>query len=392
MSRFLKSMIVLLAIAAMVTPVMAEDRLSLGGEMRVRGWHIDAGSIDDGEGGSYDYTDSRFDQRLRIGGKLSIAEGVSVTFRFDETESTWGAQPGFGSGRLVTGSNNPMQWDRAHLDFVTNGVAVRAGQQYIALGQSGFDAQDNGFKVSSGMFTGFFMLSDNNGSTVDTADDYYYGAEVTHKTDSYKGSVFAAGQTADGGQNVYMFGAHYAGNLDAVKLVAELDYFTGDASDTTDAFGTQLFVDASMAASEALTVGAQLFYALGDDEDTQFVILGNDFGGWDPLFAVGSNLDNEQIGAGRPFDLFDENAGIIAGRLYASVKASDAATFGASFTYATPEEDANVDADSAMALALGMKYAIMSNTSLGVQVEYIDIDESGVDSILQSGVGLFVNF
>ena len=378
MSKFLKSMIVLLAIVAMATPVMAEDMLSLGGQMRVRGWHIDDGSVN---------TDSRFDQRLRIGGKFSIADGVSVTFRTDTTEATWGANAGFGSGRLA--GSNGTQWDRAHMDIVFDGFSLRAGQQYVGFGQSGaFNAQDNGFKVVAGPVTAFFMV-DNSSAT--ESDDYFYGVNFAQKNDNYKANIFVAGQKASA-VDVYLFGADLAYNLDAVKLVAELNFFTGDASATADAFGTQLFVDASMAASEAMTVGGQLYYALGDTDDVQYVVLGNDFGGWDPLFALGTGLDNEQIGAGRPFDLFGANSGVIAGRLYTSVKASDAATFGASITYATPEEDANVAADSALALAAGMKYALMANTSLGVQVEYIDVDEAGADEVLQAGFGLFVNF
>ena len=100
MSKFLKIMIVLLTIAAVAAPVMAEDRLSLNGEMRVRGWYIDDGG---------DSTDSFMDQRLRIGGKLSVAEGVSITFRFDETEATWGnGGSEFGAGRMP---QDGMQWD-----------------------------------------------------------------------------------------------------------------------------------------------------------------------------------------------------------------------------------------------------------------------------------------
>ena len=39
--KLLKVAVAALVMAAMVTPVIAEDRLSLNGEMRVRGWHTD---------------------------------------------------------------------------------------------------------------------------------------------------------------------------------------------------------------------------------------------------------------------------------------------------------------------------------------------------------------
>ena len=390
MGKFLKSMIVLLAIVAMATPVMAEDMLSLGGQMRVRGWYVDDGS---------NATDTWADQRLRMGGKFSVADGVSVTFRFDVTEGNWGSGDNtYGTGRNSyeeDGHGSTIHFDRAHLDLDFDSFSLRAGQQYVGFSQSGaFNAQDAGITIKTKgavPVTAFFMLADDDD---DNADGFYYGANVGFGADNFKGNFFVAAQNKvnDEDEDVYLIGADAKINLDAVKIVAELDFFTGDEDDNDDAFGTQLFVDASMAASENMTFGGQLYYALGDDTDTQYVVLGNDFGGWDPLFALGTGLDNEQIGAGRPFDLFGDNSGVIAGRLYTSVKASDAATISASITYATPEEDANVDADSALALAAGMKYALMANTSLGVQVEYIDVDESGVDEVLQAGVGLFVNF
>ena len=84
--KMLKVLLAVLVMVAMVTPVIAEDRLSLNGEMRVRGWHQDF----DYDGDSDDSTDTWGDQRLRIGGKIAVAEGVSITFRTDITESNWG--------------------------------------------------------------------------------------------------------------------------------------------------------------------------------------------------------------------------------------------------------------------------------------------------------------
>ena len=52
--------------------------------------------------------------------------------------------------------------------------------------------------------------------------------------------------------------------------------------------GTQLFLDASMAATDTITIGGQFYYAAGDDEDVQYTILGNGFNGWDPIFDVGT--------------------------------------------------------------------------------------------------------
>jgi len=390
MSKFLKVMIVLLTIVAVATPVMAEDRLGLSGQMRVRGWHIDDGG---------DTTESFADQRLRIGGKLSIAEGVSVTFRTDLTEKTWGDGGNtFGAGRLP---QDGMQVDRAHLDLAAGNLHFRAGQQYIAFGNSGFDAQDAGLTLNvMGPIpvTAFWMLADQNtdDDDIDHSDAYYYGARVAHKGGSYASQLFVAGQqdVNNGDESVQVVGLTLDLDLAPVKLYGEAEFFTGDADANVDAVGTQVMLDASMAATEIVTVGGQIFYAMGTDkaDEQQYVVLGNDFGGWDPLFALGTGLNNEQIGAGRPYDLFGGSNGVMAGRLYTSIKATDAATVGLSVAYAEPDEDI-AGLDSAMALAAGLNYTVMANTKLGLQLEYIDIDDDAdTDEIFNAGVGLFVNF
>jgi len=418
MSRIMKVMIVLLTIAAMVTPVMAEDRLSLNGQMRVRGWYLDD------ERASEDYTSSFMDQRLRIGGKFSIAEGVSVTFRFDETESAWGDQPGNGSGRFVDGTDRPMQWDRAHLDITKGSFHLRAGQQFLMFGNSGFDAQDNGLVVDFNgpvKVTLFGMIDDNNHSYLAdsrtiysskknyNSDDYYFGAQVGFKAGIAKVDVYGAGQTdkVDASEKVFVLGANGKFDLAPVKLEAELDYFTGDADKAAgiDAIGTNLYVDASAALSDTITLGGQLYYAVGTDksDEAQYYCLGNEFGGWDALFILGTGLDNEKAGMGRPWDLgdalgYEGNTGIQAIRGYASFKATDTLTLSGSVAYAEPEEDGATSLDSALLVAVGASYDLMANTKLAFQGEYKDIsaDETSTKpsdpTVLTGGVALFVNF
>ena len=386
MSRLASLLIVLLAIAV-ATPVLAEDRLSLNGQMRVRGWHVDVDGADN--------TETWADQRLRIGGKLSVAEGVSVTFRMDATEADWGKHTGFGSGRFTSDSNS-MQWDRAHLDIEKNNLHLRAGQFYTTLGQTAFDAQDNGLmlNVKGQVPVSLFFMVDNDGGSRADSDAYYYGANVGHKTDAYAANVFVGGQKDDA-EEVYVLGLNYAQTMDALKLFAEVDYFTGDASATMDAYGLQLFVDVSMAASETVTVGGQAFYAMGDEDDVQYQILGNDFGGWDPTQALGTGLDNEKISLGRPFALLGNGAGIMAGRLYGDFMVASDLSLGASVFYGVNDEDSVALYESAMVVAGGVSYAVMANTKLGVQLQYWDFAGEGTNDDLEAmaaGMGLFVNF
>ncbi|PLY11900.1 MAG: hypothetical protein C0624_01270, partial [Desulfuromonas sp.] len=206
MKKFFVVLVALLATAAMVAPAFAEDRLSIGGEMRVRGWHQDLGG---------NSTMTWADQRLRIGGKLSIADGVSVTFRTDVTEANWGsAGPASnGSGRFA------QHWDRAHIDLVSGNFHLRAGQQYVAFGNATVDHQSNGLladlKAGAGKFTVFSMLDDDMGSKVNS-DGFTSGLQFAMKNFS----VFLANQNSSltATENAYVIGATMNLDLGAVAL------------------------------------------------------------------------------------------------------------------------------------------------------------------------------
>ncbi len=172
--KLLKVLVAALLLAAMVTPAIAEDRLSLSGEMRVRAFHVDVDDDSDD-----DSTTTWANQRLRIAGKIAVAEGVSVTFRTDITEGTnWGDHSGFGGGPGNPERSNgfgsgrggsQQQWDRAHLDITKNGYHLRAGQLYFGtFGTFAIDTQDNGlvFDFNPGMkVEAFFIVDRNNDSS-----------------------------------------------------------------------------------------------------------------------------------------------------------------------------------------------------------------------------------
>ena len=420
--KLLKVAVAVLVMAAMAVPVIAEDRLSLSGQMRTRMFHTDFDKADN--------TQTWANQRLRLGGKIAVAEGVSVTFRTDITEGTnWGDSSSFGSGadnpERSNGfgharSGSQQQWDRAHLDLTKGMFHLRAGQQYVGTGGTfAIDTQDSGLAlmVKTGAPIKAFFIVDKDNASVNVSDAYLYGASINPKGDNFSAKFIAAGYSdSNAGADIFMAGVSGSTNLGPVKLFGEFDYFGGDASDTVDAFGTQLFLDASLAASDAVTLGGQVFYALGDDEDMQITRLGNGFNGWDPIFDVGTSLSNEQITFGNAFNIAANNssksalpgftiasAGMVGGRLYTSWKASDALTFGASAAYLTEEDDSVVEV-SEMALAAGMVYKIMENTSIQWQLQYTDgdvtlydaagaklVDDESFNSF-RAGSGIFVNF
>jgi len=419
--KMLKVLLAVLVMVAMVTPVIAEDRLSLNGEMRVRGWHTDRGfdNFTDSDGNRVqdpDNTQTWGDQRLRIGGKIAVAEGVSITFRTDITESNWGTTGGgngFGSGR--SGAN--QQWDRAHIDLTSGSFHIRAGQYYQAYGKTyALDSQDNGLSVDyvigDGSINAFFMVADDNGSK-DDSDAFLAGAKYSGKFDTIALNVFAGNQTDGSEESVTLVGVDVTIPLDALKIVAEVDFFDGDSKTANvDAYGTQAMVDASFALSDAFTLGGAVYYGAGDDEDVQYTGIGNGFGGWDPVMDIGTSLSNEQISYGSPFNVasvdgyegagFDlTSAGSVGGRLYTNFMASDDFTLGASLGYFVSEEDRIADLE-VMTFAGGFVYKLMENTSLQLQVQYVDgtanqTDFSAVNGDVDfdsfsAGSGLFVKF
>ena len=419
--KLLKVMLAVLVMAAMAVPVIAEDRLSLSGEMRVRGWHVDRDHDtfidgDDYEVKSSDNTETWADQRLRVGGKIAVAEGVSITFRTDITESNWGTTGGgngFGSGR--SGSN--QQWDRAHIDLTKGAFHLRAGQQYKAYGKTyALDSQDNGisvdYKFGDVPVNAFFLLNDDNGSR-SQSDAFLVGAKVSPKFDNVALNVFVGNQTDGYEESVTLIGADVTIPLDAVKIVAELDIFTGDSSSkNVDAYGTQFMLDASFAASDAVTLGGTFYYGAGDDEDAQYTNIGNGFGGWDPIAKTGTSLSNEQIKFGNPFNVASlkgyegagltlESAGSVGGQLYGSFKASDSLKLGATAGFFQSEEDKIADIEY-MALAGGLVYQVMANTTFQLQLEYTDGTINKTDYVavngdidfdsFRAGTGLYVKF
>ncbi len=413
----------------MALPVIAEDRLSLTGEMRVRGWHVNADHdnyyIGEEKVKSPDSTETWADQRLRIGGKISVAEGVSVTFRFDVTESNWGTTGngnGFGSGR--SGSDSSNQWDRAHIDLNRGNFHLRAGQflQVYSITHA-VDVQDNGvmtdYTFGNVPVNVFLMVddcneaTDSNGETqckeAQNQDTFVYGARVSPQFYDIALDIYGGGWHGDDGLDVKLAGANLTWNMDAFKLVGTFDYFGGDHSHTEDAMGTQFMVDGSFGFTEQFTFGGQMFYARGDDDDVQYTRIGNGFDGWDPIWDIGTDLNNEEIAHGSPFNIAENSsvtsvvnydlgsAGVIGGRLYGSLKVSDTLTFGTTVGYFEEEND-SLAKIHLTTLAGGLVYELMPNTTFQIQLQYTDgsidpPDQSKIDfDSFEAGSGLFVNF
>jgi hypothetical protein len=392
MSRFAKIMIALLAIAAFAAPAMAADNFSVSGQARALLF-----STDDGEDNG---TDTFAYQRLRVQGKFTATENVSVTFRSDFVEGNWGTDAANGRlGQIET------QMDRMFMDLKFDAFDLRVGTQFVGFGKSSaLQWNETGVTVMTKGDMPFTLAY-----AVDTADTSGNNTAEPEKTLAAIGTKIAgfdifAGAENDGQEDVYMFGVAGGMDFDAVKVVGEIDLFTGDATATADAKGLQGFVDASMGVSEMTRVGAALYYAQGQDGgDVQYVQLGNYFGQWDPL-SRGPFADESFLFTQIPYAMFNaksttaaskqqaNGAGVVAGQLYVDVQYSDATALTASIAYAEPEEDAAAIADSAMIGNLGVTYMLMDNAKVIGQIQYADWDATGDDADLSVGTGLVVTF
>jgi hypothetical protein len=423
--KMLKVALVVLVMAAMVTPVIAEDRLSLNGEMRVRGWHKDRGfdNFTDSDGDYVqdpDNTETYGDQRLRIGGKIAVAEGVSITFRTDITESNWGTTGGgngFGSGR--SGSN--QQWDRAHIDQTAGSLHLRAGQFYQAYGKTyALDSQDNGlsadYVVGNGSINAFFMLNDNNASagtsncSLDQRKTYTvidattglaskvtnpeYGETVCDGNNPYDPAdkagtkAYNALDTSAGKANneadAFLAGAKYSGKFDNIAL----NVFVGNQTDGDEESVTLVGADVTIPL-DAFKIVAELDFFDGDSAKknvdaygTQFMLDGS-FAASDAFtiggaffYGLGDDEDTQYTNLGNGFGGWDPVMDI------GSSLSNEQIAYGSPFNVASIAVYENTDLELTSAGSVGGRlytnYMVNDDFTLGATVGYFVSEEDKI--------------
>lgn len=426
--KLLKVLVAVLVIAAMAVPVIAEDRLQLSGEMRVRGYLYDTDYTD--FGAEDDDSGAWNDQRLRMLGKIAVAEGVSVVFRFDATESdedssnavAWGGSTS--SAYQYSQRRADIQFDNAYLMVEKNGFTLKAGQQYFGFwGYTGkiMDVIGAGF---TGQYKGLTLMHvkriDENSGNDSFATPREGDVSLTGLKYDFKGEGFTltpmvsynnSESVNDGtpleapGRDLLALGLAGSVDLGPVLLKGEFNYFDGDYDENdVDITGTQLYLDASMAVTNNLRMGLMGFYALGDDEDEQ--ATNNNFDGrvdwtfadWHPESYGHWSVEFVDEFA----DIYDPlgvNAGVLAAQLYADLKVSDNTSMKFAGMYFQNEEDEFIDYDG-YTLNAGINYTLAKNTTLSFHANYIkfNVDEELGQSVdldadtLQAISGIQVKF
>ncbi|MGA1846674.1 porin [Deferribacter abyssi] len=403
MKKFIVAMLVLL----FAFSVYAEERLKMYGQLRVRGFYKENFSDYNNDNDSDKY--SYFDQRVRVGFKLKVADDVSVNIRMDLAEDTWGAR-GQNTIRTSATQTNYALLDKAYVEVNKDMYMLRFGQQYFGFGDAiVVDHIGTGFLLNLKLpvtVTLAYTKIDERAKTDDYAtndadkDKDLYGIQAAYKTDVYAVKAFYAiiDDKAYDGDKPQAIGVQANFNVGTIAIDAELDYFFGkDDNTNTDYVGTQLYVNPSVKLDVA-TVGAHLYYAKGTDKSDENQIYElTDFGSFLPTDIAGMKgvlgIINDYAGA----NVFavDDNAGSLGGDLYAVFKPMKNITAYVQAGYLTPEEDSVTPLNSLTFAGGGVTYGFATNTAIQLSAGIVkpDFDGNISDDVAKHvSMRLYTNF
>ena len=324
MKRFFFISLALVLVASFAVTAYAEDRLSLGGEYRVRGFYTK--NLKNFNSDNKTDELSYFDQRFRVGGKITAAEGVTANFRFDFGEEIWGnRQPssvdGFAGALLntlgatlklqnkVPGAGRPtenaeLQVDRLFLRIERDIANFVAGQAFGAFGYvSAFETQSKWLllRLKPGpvfVDLAYVKLDEGTGTTDDkdlyTEDADLYGANVLYNGENFGVGAWAGYRVdktrnrvltisaatitftdAVNDSNLTGGGIYGTGSFGIVDIKAEFDFFSGENKSTniftspnvqnpkTDLKGQQFWGYANVKLGDAMAIPIHLLYAKG---------------------------------------------------------------------------------------------------------------------------------
>ncbi len=399
MKKLAIAIFAVVCVAMFIAPAYAEDRVSLSGSLRFRGW---SDTYTDGSDASW------IDQRLRLDTKINVADDVSIRFRADYGDGAWGSAYINGlAARPRANASNTIDIDYSYVTINKEMWSLKFGQQYMGLGHINevLDSIGTGavlrlkFPVAVSLM---YAKVDENGSTNDDGnndDTDLYALNFSYDTDAFSLNLFGA--TVDDGTatdySPVMYGFSGSTTLGMINIVGEVDFATGDTNDgATDYIGTQFYLSASAKLNEAFNLGAEILYALGTDDpnEVQLTNLGN----WGWTFCPMSNNtpfggDWAADGNATMFDPSGDSAGVQGITFYADYKVIDGMALGAKVGYFTPEEDDATTVDDITSFNVWASYMLATNTELALAYFYSDIDDVNATDELTSLVAkLVVNF
>ncbi len=423
--------VVLLVLFGMAWPAAAADKFNLSGEWRA--WAVSDKDRDRDSGTEDDQ--SYFNQRFRLGVNFNPNENVMSRLTIDYGEGTWGENDhdwhGWMTadedtemelvhafvkmnsgiftakvGQFWNGTANYILWDQigrgVELDFATpvaiklNYTKANEGAGENTVGPKGDDTDDDPATVDF----------DENNKDVD-----FYGLNVGYSSDSFGINLTAATRQDDSLKDIspWAVGLQLTTKIGPLGINFEVDQFDGSHGDK-DVVGTQAYLDLSAAPTKAIKTGIRAVYAAGTDDRTneiQYHSIQAGAESFQPFgiegalmywpyvaaYPFGTNTYAEGSGpAGDYAGVFDP-AGASAGSLgvspYISYTAANNLTVYGKIAYAVPQEDANTNLDSKLAVIVNADYVVFGNTTLSAGYIYSkpEFDDDTPDDARETIVG-----
>lgn len=441
----MKKLLLVLMVLALVSPAMADDRVSLSGTYDVTAIASDnvtaqnAGVDDLGDADKHSY----LHQRFRVGSKIQVADGVTANLRFDFAEGIWGQDQGFEANRA--NDTSELQVDRAYVSVNTAWLIINAGLQFVPAGQTQV-YRDNQpalqFIAKTGTPFGIRLAwvkasegigvdngwSDEGEENEDT--DRFLG-DLSYKTDAIKVSLFyvmqkdgGTGDTSDPPDGTIddfkdepnVAGLNVRTSVGGVAISGEVATFGGDNGNGTDYTGTQVNVNGMMKLSDALSLGVDLIYssAAGANEQ-KMTVMGDPLAafdaknggtmGWDML-TYGRNT--AQLFASSPppglmpgdfFDPFNTGAGAMGAGVGVKFIPVDKVTLIGQLHYLVADDDdipgVTGEFESGYNLLVAAVYQLAPKTTLHATYHMVDadfMDDVNPDSAYVYGLRMHVAF
>jgi hypothetical protein len=417
-------MLSLVLVAGFTVSAYAEERLSLSGEYRVRGWFTenlsDWNSNNDADSLSY------FDQRFRLATKIQAAEGVSVHMRFDYGEEDWGNREtgAFSSpshGRPT--ENAELQVDRLYLRLERDIANFIAGSYNGAFGLvSAFETQQKWLllRLKPGpMFidVGYIKIDEGSGRSdesapLNTEDETAYGAQFVFNAENmsagawlgYREDLSQSAAAAVNDDNLLGIGLYATFNLGMIDLKGEFNYFDGEdklqgAATGVDLVGQQLWLFANFKFGDAMSLPVSLLYAAGsatDPTETQVTEVVPAFGGfWPQTLSSIYNGDYDNVPSGVAFDPAGTGGGVLGLIAGFDVQINEPWLLNTQIGYLQVDDEiktAGSGADSLSAfywLSAGVQWNFLPATDIGAVLLYNQPDYNDVAQPDDAGWGLF---
>jgi hypothetical protein len=416
MKRLLLVALALCLALSMVQVAVADDRLKVGGDFRIRAHYY---NFDDDDGtDSDDNVEKYFQTRFRLGLDFTLAEGITTHFRADfHDDAVWGntdwaigreSGPAYGSqGRPTKDTGFDMEIDRAYVRIERDMFIMQGGQIFQGFGYfTAYTPQATGLalrlKLPVTIDLNYFKI-DEGLSLEDEADDQkdtdQFGLQV-----SYKSDVFTVGGyyslSTDGAKVDYedqsVIGLWGSGKVGPVALKAAVDMFGGKQSSDVDYMGTQAWLNGEFTLTQALKLGANVYYALAaadDGSEVQLVRVGENNnvpfdGGYQMAMVPGRYSDCVNVlnnGFPTPYSIAPDSpggAGVTAFDVYGIFGLMENLSLRAQIGYFSPQDKDVTEWESSMVYQGSVLWTFAPKCDLfgGAYARTDDLEEDDPDT------------